>query len=200
MKPGKYMATVVSHGIKRDEGRSPELWITFQNEFSEELTWFSGMGYTKDGFSAKAFDYCKNALKALGWDAEENGFDFAELAIGEVLKGRVASIVVADEVYNGETRTKVKYINDPNRAVDWGTVDPKSEAAFFADLRANAFRAKASGGAQPASRPAQQRPAGPSGPAQRPPQQTPPQKGIEYDDIPFAWLLPLLAVGLSTMI
>lgn len=119
LEKGKHHVTVKNCGFTPGkDGKAPQLSVHFEDENGEGITWYTSLGLVKDGtFSAKGFDYAVKQLAGLGWDAEANAYQFEALASPEQspIFGVEAVIVVVDELYEGKTTTKVKWINDPNR-------------------------------------------------------------------------------------
>lgn len=57
-------------------------------------------------------DFAARALSALGWDPDANLWDMKQLHNTELLIGREARVVIEDHEWNGETKRRVKYVND----------------------------------------------------------------------------------------
>lgn len=132
--PGTY-DVVVRNASFNGKGDVPQLSIYFEDEMGESITWYHSLGYKKDGtFSEASFKFAADALRNLGWDAEARQYRFEELgAEDSPLIGRHAEIVVQDEVYEGKTRTKVKWINDPTRPRGGAERMEPDAAKSFAD-------------------------------------------------------------------
>lgn len=186
---------VVEHGITQAQTGTAQLFVVFRNEHNDEITYFKAM-------TDKTFEYLVKDLKAMGFDPETVGWDLSCLAKGECLRGLRADLEVEDHTYNGKTSRRVKWVNDPNGGFDRPQLDPAKGAELFSRLRGLAYtRGMAKqGGSRPASAPRARSAPRPtpeaSQAAQRAqaPQQTH-ETGIDYDDIPFAWLLPFLVAS-----
>jgi hypothetical protein len=101
---GRFNAKVENHFVTEvGEKQTPAVRITFTaDELTEPVS-------ANLWLSEAAFPYTMKTLtEVLGW----TGDDFEELnAEPPVLAGRLVSLVLADEEYQGKTRTVVKYIN-----------------------------------------------------------------------------------------
>lgn len=178
LQPGKHMVRVKNCGFQPEkDGRPPQLSIYFEDEVGESISWYSSLGFVKDGsFSLAAFDYACNQLKGLGWDPDANNFAFEVLAHPESspIFDREAEIVVVNEPFDGKDRIKVKYVNDPNDPRRGGGERMDSAAAkTFADkLRVSLAKA---GRSVPVGRTAAPKPAAPAQTSQN----------FPNDDIPF---------------
>lgn len=137
MQPGKYLVRVKNCGFQPPkDGRPPQLTLYFEDDRGEGISWWSSMGYLKDGgFSMPAFEFGCNQLAGLGWDAAARNFAFEELAdpATSPIFDREAEIVVVDEPFNGESKIKVKYINDPDRPRGGGERMEASDSKAWAE-------------------------------------------------------------------
>lgn len=156
--PGKYLVTVKNCGFQPSkDNKPPQFSIYFEDDAGEGMAWYSSLGFVSGGeFSMPAFDYACNQLKGLGWNAEERNYAFEELADPETspIFGREAEIVVKADTYEGVTRSKIKFINDPNAPRVGGERMDVGSAQAFADklrdqLRKNGKSVPASPGARP---------------------------------------------------
>ena len=117
---GKHVVHVVEHGFTKAPSGTMQLFVRFENDDDDFLTWFTNLGEKLDGtFSRKGYEYGCNALRAMGWNPDDHDHDLSLLGSSECLKGAEVEIVVVDEVYDGKTRTSVKYINDLNGSSGW---------------------------------------------------------------------------------
>jgi len=133
-------------------------------------------------FTDAALPWTVEALRALGWDPEENDWNVLTLDDTPVLRGREASLVLEEEEYEGKVRTKVRFVN----ALGGAGVErlaPDAAKAFASDLRRRLMQAAppragaAKRGASPAA-------AGPR-PAATTPPASDPGPDLNLDDIPF---------------
>ena len=85
-------------------------------------------------FTEKALPITEKALQELGWDPSRNAWALDELIDSHGLVGREASLVCAEETYEGETRWKVKFINASGGGLK-NVLDKQGTSAFIAQLR-----------------------------------------------------------------
>lgn len=143
--PGTYLLHVTSALMTApQEGRDPQLAVAFEDANGDYITWFSGLGMTKKGFSEKAFAFAADQLKGLGWIAEERGYRFEDLnePWPSGVLGREASVVIRNEPYDGEDQIKVAFINDPSSPKVFGErMDAEHASAFGDKLRTELAKA-----------------------------------------------------------
>ena len=146
---GRHAVKVVSHALGRSSTGTPHVAVLFEDAGGDRITWY---GYLSDA----ALERTIKSLQALGWDLVANNGMVDSLNGTDLLVGRDAEVVVDTEVYNGEVRHKVKWVNEPGG----GLVEamPQDDAsAFAATLRAkvlSAPRPKPNGQPGPAKKPA----------------------------------------------
>lgn len=193
MDVGKWLCEVVEHGFSKARTGSSQLFVVFKNEHDDEITWYSTMGVKRDGtISEKALEIMFSQLSNMGWDAAENGWDMTPLGEGECLIGNQAQLVVRDEVYQGVTRRKVKYINDPNRGGgERESVSGSDAYALMERIRQAAHTSGIASASRAASNGAQRSRAQPPTPRREKsapsgePWAGASSAGIDYDDIPL---------------
>ena len=78
-----------------------------QTDTDDVIRWF---GY----FTDKAIPIVVKAMATLGVDIQDYNWDFPRICEEGVLNGKEAILVLEEETYEGKTRTKVCFINDPN--------------------------------------------------------------------------------------
>ncbi len=157
---GTHAAKVVSHGLGKSGTGTPHIAVLFENVAGERITWY---GYLSD----KAIERTVKTLEDLGWVPAHDGGDITALNGTDRLVGAEAEVVVEAEVYNGEERRKVKWVNRP------GGGTPRMEEADAAAMAAS-LRGKIMSAASPA-------PSTSPGPAR-----TPAAPTIDPDDdLPF---------------
>lgn len=177
LQPGKHFVRVKNCGFQPErDGYPAQLSIYFEDETGESISWYSGLGFKKDGtFSLAAFDYACNQLRGLGWDPDANNFAFEVLAHPETspIFDREAEIVVVNEPFEGQDKIKVKFINDPNDPRRGGgeKMEPAAAKTFADKLRRSLTQA---GRSVKAGRPVAPKPTAPTSPA----------RALD-DDIPF---------------
>lgn len=181
LQPGTHRVKVTNVSYSQREGSPPQLAIRFEDDMGEGISWYHALGYLKDGsWSEKSFQFAADQLKNLGV-ALNSDTDFVALGQPDVspLMGVECDIVVVNETYEGETRTKVKYINDPNRAPGGERMEASAAQSWQEQLRAK-LRAAGKGPTGPA--PARKAPAPAKPPAAKKPAE---DKDINWDEAPF---------------
>lgn len=174
---GKYRARGMSGGLGYTNGGAPqvavELQIVEDGEFNgETITWF---GY----FTEDTEDRTMESLRILGW----KGDDLSNL---EGVGDNDVRIVIEEEEYQGQVRSKVKWINKIGGLALKTPMTAQQAKAFAAQMKGKAIASRqAGGGAQP---PPQTRPTQQSRPQQQ--QRREPTRGPHPDDggddgIPF---------------
>jgi hypothetical protein len=157
LEVGKHLVRVTNVQFTAGgEGRTDQLAIRFEDETGEGISWYSTLGWKKDGsYSQSGAKYALDQLANLGWNAEAQNFDFETLGAPDVspIMGREAEIVVVDEPYNGKSQIKVKWINDPTAPRASANAMDAGAAKTFAQRTRDAMRK--AGFAVSAARPAQ---------------------------------------------
>lgn len=132
IKEGRYAARVVSYGIPEvDQGKTPAVVLTFafqEDGEHRELTWY---GY----LSEKAIDRTMKSLIIAGF----NGDYLRNLCEPNAFEEKEVSIVVEHETYEGKTRAKIKWINEPG-AGQFKSLHPEVVERQFGNLN-SALRA-----------------------------------------------------------
>jgi hypothetical protein len=130
---GRHAVKVVSHALGRSSTGTPHVAVLFEDVQGDRITWY---GYLSDA----AIERTIKSLQLLGWDAVASNGMVDTLNGTGLLVGNEAEIVVDTEVYNGEVRHKVKWVNEPGG----GMVEamPQDDASSFAaTLRAKVLSA-----------------------------------------------------------
>lgn len=99
IKPGIYLAKVISHAVTETKDGNPQVTITFSFEAEgiKSLTWFGS-------FKEKALPHTLKALLVCGLKGSNPA--------GALDVGREVSIVVDDEEgQDGKIRSKIKWVN-----------------------------------------------------------------------------------------
>lgn len=100
VKPGRYTAKVVDHGVTETKGGLPQATVRFSFETPDgprELTWFGS-------FKELAVEHTIKALVACGLRGNNPG--------GDLEIGKEVSIVVAiDQNQNGDDRNVIQWVN-----------------------------------------------------------------------------------------
>lgn len=101
------------------------------------LTWFGH-------FTEKTVDRTLDSLRHCGWDGDDPS-DLTGLDRNEV------QLVIDDEEYNGQTRTKIQFVNRLGGLALKDQLSPDEVRAFAARLRGRAVAHKQKYGGQPAA-------------------------------------------------
>lgn len=123
---GWFLGEVIDHGFNEAGTNTPQIFVRLRSE-AGEITAFLSM-------TEKAIEYTVKKLRACGYV----GFDFGELEDGKLLIGNQVKYQVTSETYNGETRSKVGWINDPNSSgMERSETAAANARRFNAILKAN---------------------------------------------------------------
>ena len=146
---GRHAVKVVSHALGRSSTGTPHVAVLFEDAGGDRITWY---GYLSDA----AMERTIKSLQALGWDPVANNGMVDSLNGTDLLVGRDAEVVVDTEVYNGEVRHKVKWVNAVGGGLGEGMAadDATSFAASLRQKILSAPRPKVNGQAGTAKAPA----------------------------------------------
>jgi len=137
MKAGTYRARAVEGALGFTGEGAPQVAVAFVilggDCDGEQLTWY---GY----FTEKTEKRTLESLRVCGW----KGDDLSDLA---GLSDEEVSIVVKEDVYQGETRMKIAWVNRPGGLVMKARMNPE-EAKRFAKQMMGAIVAARSGAPQ----------------------------------------------------
>ena len=143
-------------------------------------------------FTDAALPWTVEALRAMGWDPEQNNWDVLSLDATDLLKGREVVLVLEEEEYpegSGQFHTKVRFVNAPGGA-GVERLAPDEAKAFASDLRKRLMQAappKAGvpkkAGSAPATVPPKASVAGPPAGGSVPPGDQ--VDDLNLDDLPF---------------
>ena len=101
MNPGTYRARAHGEGAELSTSSNkgtPQVVVPFALEGGETISW---VGFLTDA----ALPFTVKSLRIAGWQ----GDDFFDLTS---LGSKECELVIADEEYNGEVRSRVQYINE----------------------------------------------------------------------------------------
>jgi len=139
--PGTHKARAVSAAMEKSQTKGTEqVRVTFKVG-DDTIDWY---GYFTEKTEARTLD----SLMLCGWD----GQDF--VTFNGITKNDV-NIVCENEDYEGKTRVKVQWVNDPNRTVGGKPMEANEVASFADRMRAKVAALKASKG-QPSGMPGTQ--------------------------------------------
>ena len=124
---GTYRAKVIEKELTEAKTGTPQVAITYEVVDGEHA------GETIRDYAAlseAALKYTVEKMRACGWQ----GVDVSNL---ETLGSKECQIVVKSEVYNGESRLRVRFVNDLTRtgSAIIGTMDDAKKRAMAAKLR-----------------------------------------------------------------
>lgn len=119
--PGKYAVTVTSAFFDQTQKGTPYLGLGFATEDGLTITGYLWLSQEAAPGKKSAFAITDETLrKAFGFNGDYT-------SVEPQLKGKPASIEVADETYNGKTSLKVRFINAPR-------AEMSDKASFLASL------------------------------------------------------------------
>lgn len=177
IQAGRHEVLIVSHGLSVATTGTHQVYVEFVAENGDTITWYGAL-------TDKALEYTIKALEVCGWDPAEHDGRIDSLNGTQILADNRVDIVVEPETYNGKTRLKVKWINEPGGG--GGTperMNPQEASAFAAGLRQKILTQR---GPAPSRRPANAVEAGVA--ASRARSAAAPEKpddDFNLDDIPF---------------
>jgi len=101
-----FLGTITDHGFSESKDGASQVFLTIQNDDNPQhiITKFLSM-------SEKAIEWTVKQLRRAGF----TGYDFTDLADGQLLVGNQVRYEVEHEEWDGEIRAKVGWINDPDR-------------------------------------------------------------------------------------
>ncbi len=104
IQPGTYRARPRRWGVtKHPDTMRPAICVDFELPDGRLIAWFGALNLEiRDGAECSAWDVTQRALRAMGWI----GSDIRDLRLTTAV-----NIGVAEETYNGKTRTKVCYVD-----------------------------------------------------------------------------------------
>lgn len=118
IEPGTYTARATEIDFGEASNGTPQIAVLFEAvDTGETITWY---GYLTE----KAAKYAVQALRTMGWQ----GDDLSALDIGDIQEE--VSIVVDTEEYDGQTRTKVKWVNRPGGLALKQRMEPADRKRF----------------------------------------------------------------------
>lgn len=127
---GRYTGRAQEWGLGLSSNNNVQISVRFafkdENGANQGMTWFGS-------FTEGALKHTLKALRAMGWC----GSDPVELdGNGGGLDTNEVELVLRREEYNGETRTKIAFVNAIGGGLILGTpLDPAGKAKFRADMK-----------------------------------------------------------------
>lgn len=131
---------ILTHGFSETKNHKEQVFVSIKNtETGKEITAFMSLSDKVTRSGKKVVEYTIEKLRRCGF----RGYQMAELASGELLKGNEILYEVEHETYtdnngNEVTTDKVGWINDPNGGgVERSAVAAQNASRFDALLRDN---------------------------------------------------------------
>jgi hypothetical protein len=131
---GRHAVRVVSHILGRSSTGTPHIAVLFEDVNGDRITWY---GYLSDA----AMERTITSLRVLGWDPLKDDGRIDRLNGTETLVGAEAEVVVEAETYNGESRMKVKWVNEPGGGGLGDGMASEDANAFATSIRAKILAA-----------------------------------------------------------
>ncbi len=107
MPNGTFVANVADFGVSETKAGLPQISVTFDVNAENGTSRYSWFGSLKAG---KAREITIKALVTLGFTGK-NLADLADPAKEAIAIGTEVEVVLAEETYDGTTRTKIQWIN-----------------------------------------------------------------------------------------
>jgi hypothetical protein len=111
-----FRGVITGHGVSEAKNSNQQIFIHIQNQETSDqrITAFLSMSETKTRTPGMTvIDYTVDKLRRCGW----KGYSLADIENGELLVGNEIIYEVDHEVYDGTTRAKVGWINDPEGGI-----------------------------------------------------------------------------------
>jgi hypothetical protein len=130
IEPGRYDAKAIEAQLAQAGTGTPQVAVLFEIEDGRTITWFGFL-------TEKSFPYTLKALRILGF----KGGDISKVESQELGE---ASITVKHDTYEGETRAKVEWVNEPGSSGP--ALTPLENKSAFAKAMAKKIAALEAGG------------------------------------------------------
>ena len=126
-----FRGVILDHGFSDTKSGKPQVFVAIQNaDTGAEITAFMSLAETVTRSGKTVAEYTVEKLRRCGF----TGFSMSELADGELLKGNEIRYEVIHEAFEGVTRDKVGWINNPGGAGIERSATAEQNAARFDDL------------------------------------------------------------------
>lgn len=111
LEAGNYTGTIQDYGLVQNAKGQPQVKVLFKLNNGQSFSWFGGLG------TEQQQEITTKTLITLG--ASTNNIDKIENGpnSGVLNQKKEFTLVVEHSEYNGKTFARIKYINDPERAV-----------------------------------------------------------------------------------
>lgn len=145
---GTFKATVQGHCLAESSKGTPSVKFKLQAHTNsvtgEKINPFTCYW---DGFLTE--NALPNTIDALVDCFNWNGSDVSEFDNTRLVEGVEVSIVLDEELYNGETKTKVKYMNNIDHVSSVPSLDPAKAKSLSESLKGRIMAHKQSSGKKP---------------------------------------------------
>lgn len=128
---GRFKARVTDYGISETLGGDPQIFVVFDVDFSTGLTPMTWYGTLKEG---KGRDITLKALLTLNMQGNDIGALLDGKDGGAIPLGSEASIVTAENEYNGKTSVRIAWVNSADGGAAVQRVDKATGLAALAKL------------------------------------------------------------------
>lgn len=111
-----FRGVITGHGVSEAKNHNQQVFVQIQNEEfpDQQITAFMSLAETKTRTPGMTvIDYTVDKLRRCGW----KGYSLTDIEAGELLVGNKIIYEVEHETFEGTTRDKVGWINDPNGGV-----------------------------------------------------------------------------------
>lgn len=118
--PGKKTARIINARIITSEKGTAGLEVAFkfkEGETDERIMWVGWLTPDTDGKQGALRRTMKTAVEILGYNGSLETDHNDYLLPGTLDENRDVELVIEHEEYNGKSRPRVKWVNDPNVAV-----------------------------------------------------------------------------------
>jgi hypothetical protein len=146
-----FRGTITGHGVSEAKSGAQQIFVQIQNSEvpDQRITAFMSMAETVTSTGRSVIDYTVEKLRRCGW----KGFSLSEIEAGEMLVGNEIIYEVEHEVFEGKTRAKVGWINDPAGGIQRANATAENISRFEEIAKQNPPENKPTTG-QPAGAPA----------------------------------------------
>ena len=127
LDPGTYTAKAANAVLTESKNGTPCVQVEFQAD-EGTITWW---GYLTE----KTVERTLEALRYCGWSNDD-------LSDMKGIGSRAVQIVVANETYEGVTRAKVQWVNDPNKLSFESRMDETAQKAFAKKMKGYAMASR----------------------------------------------------------
>lgn len=121
LQAGKHLCKITSYGLLIE--KTDTVWVEFEDANQNAITWF---GYLTEKAAPFTVDKLIKIFGLMAGPAEINSC-LERIGVDGIDSGLLNTekeyeVVVEDETYDGKTRQKVKYVNDPSAPSKFGKI------------------------------------------------------------------------------